>query len=72
MNLEEKQKRLETLDKSVQKLKENQKLIMQCLTSDIGNGLEEKDLKVVRWAYNQKFKMFQHEKLILNKKKIIQ
>ncbi len=68
MNPEEKQKRLETLDKSVQKLKENQKLIMQYLTSDIGNGLEEKDLKVVRWAYSQKFKMFQREKLILNKK----
>jgi hypothetical protein len=67
MDLEEKQKRLESLEKSVQDLKDNQKLIMGCLTSDLNNGLTDKDLKVVRWAYNQRFKMFQHEKQILKK-----
>lgn len=68
MDKEEKQKRLESLNKSVQNLKENQKLIMECLTSDMGNRLNSKDLKVVKWAYNQRFKMLQHEKHILNQK----
>jgi hypothetical protein len=65
MDREEKQKRLESLEKSVQNLKENQKLIMSCLIPDCSNGLTDKDLKVVKWAYNQRFKMFQHEKQIL-------
>lgn len=65
MDREEKQKRLESLNKSVQELKINQNLIMSRLKSP-HNGLVEKDLKVVRWAYTQRFKMLQKEKHILN------
>lgn len=68
MDREEKQKRLDALGKAIQELKENQKLIMGCLASDLNNGLNEKDLKVVRWAYNQRFKMLQHDKHILHQK----
>ena len=66
MNLEEKQKRLESLGKSIQALKENQKLIMGCLTPE-HNELTPKDLKVVKWAYNQRFKMLQKEKHLIQK-----
>jgi hypothetical protein len=68
MNRDEILKKLEGLNKSGQELKENQKLIMDCLTSNLNNGLTNKDLKIVRWAYSQRFKMLQHEKQILNKK----
>ena len=68
MDQEKGQQRLSGLDKAIQELKANQKLIMQCLTSDLGNGLKEKDLKVVKWAYTQRFKMLQHEKHILHQK----
>lgn len=68
MEREEKQKRLGSLEKSIQDLKENQKLIMSCLTSDISNGIKEKDLKVVKWAYTQRFKMLQHDKHIIHQK----
>ena len=68
MTEEDRQKQIINLDKAVQNLKDNQRLVMGCLTSDTGNGLTNKDLKVVRWAYNQKFKMLQHEKQVLSKK----
>jgi hypothetical protein len=68
MNQEEKQKRFISLNKTVQDLKDNQKLVMGVLTSETDNGLTDKDLKVVKWAYNQKFKMLQHEKQVLLKK----
>ena len=69
MNREEKQKGLESLDKAIQALKENQKLIMGCLTSYLDNGLEEKDLKIVKWAYTRRFKMLQHDKHIISSKR---
>ena len=71
MNQQEIQKRIITLDKSVQDLKGNQKLVMGVLVSDTSNGLTDKDLSVVRWAYSKRFKMLQHEKQILINKKPI-
>lgn len=71
MDQQEIQKRIITLDKSVQDLKGNQKLVMGVLASDTSNGLTDKDLSVVRWVYSKRFKMLQHEKQILLKKKPI-
>ena len=54
-------KKLNSLKETVEDLKVNQKLIMSCLTSDLGNSIKDKDLKVVRWAYSQRFKMLQRD-----------
>ncbi len=56
------------LDKAIQNLKENQKLIMDVLTSDLNNGLTNKDLSVVRWAYSRRFDMMHRQKQNLLKK----
>lgn len=64
----EKDKRLVSLDETIQKLKDNQKLIMGILRSELGNALSEKDLKTVKWGYDRKFTMLQREKQVLTKK----
>lgn len=64
----EKEKRILGLDSTIQKLKDNQKLIMGILRSNIGNGLTEKDLKTVKWGYDRKFTMLQREKQVLTQK----
>ena len=55
-----------SIDNKIDKLKSNQKLIMDSLGSN--PQLTENDLKIVKWAYNQRFKMLQREKQRMLKK----
>jgi UDP-glucose 6-dehydrogenase len=70
MTQEEKEKQLISLDKAIQNMKDNQRLIMGVLT-DIDSGLKNEDLKVVKWAYTRRLKMLQHEKHIIHSKKTV-
>jgi hypothetical protein len=54
------------IDNTIDKLKRNQKLIMDSLRSN--PQLTENDLKIVKWAYIQRFKMLQREKQRMLKK----
>jgi len=54
------------IDNTIDKLKRNQKLIMDSLRSN--PQLTENDLKIVKWAYTQRFKMLQREKQRMLKK----
>ena len=65
MEREERQKRVKSIEGTIEDLRKNQKLIMGCLMSYLDNGLQERDLKIVKWAYSQRFKMLQKEKEIL-------
>lgn len=69
MTQEDKDKSLAGLNEAVESLKANQKKIMSILISH--TELTNKDLKVVKWAYDKKFKMLQHNKHKLTQKKII-
>lgn len=59
--------RVEQIEKSIQDLKDNQRLIMDTLENS-GVVLSKKDLKIVRWAYQRRFNMLQHEKQIAKKR----
>lgn len=65
MNREELQKRYDTVSETKEKLKRNQKLIIDCLKS---NDIKDNDMKIVRWGYNQRLKMLGLEKQRILKK----